>query len=211
MPYLCLLLSGAALLISGMALLGRIPQRDSAVFSALIGTAQLALGVTYLGTSAGGGPQFVLGASGMFLFGLTYLYAGLDGLLQLGSKGLGWFSGLVGALGFFFAAEWSRDDPLLSVLWLGWAFLWTLFFLRMALGYEALAPFTGWALVLTSQVTATVPALMGLSGQWPRGQGVALVTAGAIGALLVTAGALAWPRGVPRRALPRAIRKQMHN
>jgi hypothetical protein len=67
----------------------------------------------------------------------------------------------------------------------------------MVLGYEVLAPFTGWALVLTSQVTATIPALMGLNGHWPYDQEVALGTAGAIVALLVIAGALAWIRAVP--------------
>lgn len=49
MIYLCLLLSGAALLVNGLALLGRISPRDSAVFSILIGSTQLALGVTYAG------------------------------------------------------------------------------------------------------------------------------------------------------------------
>lgn len=189
-------------MINGVALLGRIPQRDAAVLSVLIGTTQLVLGTTYLAIVAGNDSRLVLGASGMFLFGLTYIYAGLDVLLRLGSKGLGWFSGLVGALGIYLASEWTRDDPLLGVLWLGWAFLWTLFFLRMVLGYETLAPFTGWALVLTSQVTATIPALMGLNGHWPYDQEVAMATAGAIAALLVIAGALAWIRAVRPRALP---------
>ena len=187
MPYLCLLLSGAALLINGLALIGRIPLRDSAVFSLLIGTAQLVLAAIYLGVAGGSDPRILLGASGMFLFGLTYVYVGLDVLLQLGSKALGWFSGLVGMFGLLLAVAWSPDDPLLGVLWLCWAFLWTLFFVRLALGYEGLAPFTGWALVLTSQVTATVPAFMGLSGHWPSEQGIAHGTAAAIAVLLVTA------------------------
>jgi hypothetical protein len=33
--------------------------------------------------------QLLLSASGMFLFGLTYVYVGLDFLLGLGSRGLG--------------------------------------------------------------------------------------------------------------------------
>ena len=66
----------------------------------------------------------------MFLFGLTYVYVGLDYLLGLGSRGLGWFCGMVGACGLLLAAAWSGEDPLLAVLWLGWTFLWLLFFLR---------------------------------------------------------------------------------
>ncbi|MCB5291599.1 AmiS/UreI family transporter [Arthrobacter sp. SO3] len=195
MPYLCLLLSGAALLINGLAALGRIPLRDSAVFSLLIGTTQLVLGAVYAGTAGGGDPRLLPGASGMILFGLTYLYVGLDVLLQLGSKGLGWFSGLVGAFGILLAMLWFPDDPLLSVLWLSWAFLWILFFVRLALGCEGLAPFIGWALVLTSQVTATIPAFVGLVGHWPYDRGIAGGTAAAVGVLLVVAGVLGRRQG----------------
>ena len=49
MAHICLLLSGAALLLNGLALLGALPRRDAAVFSLVIGSIQLALGVTYLG------------------------------------------------------------------------------------------------------------------------------------------------------------------
>lgn len=190
MPYLCLLLSGAALLINGLTMLGRIPLRDSAVFSLLIGTTQLVLGAVYLGAAGGGDPGLLPAASGMILFGLTYVYVGVDALLQLGSKGLGWFSGLVGVFGILLAATGFSDDPLLSVLWLSWAFLWILFFVRLALGCEGLAPFIGWALVLTSQVTATIPAFLGLVGRWPYDRGIAMGTAAAVGVLLVAAGGL---------------------
>ena len=108
MAYVCLLLSGAALLINGLAALGALPRRDAAVLSLVIGSLQLLLGVmhlgvTYLGVAAvgvtapesDGGAQLLLSASGMFLFGLTYVYVGLDFLLGLGSRGLGWFCGMV--------------------------------------------------------------------------------------------------------------------
>lgn len=126
MIYLCLLLSGAALLANGLALLGRISLRDSAVFSILIGGTQLALGVTYAGLIVNLSPQLFLGAVGILLFGLTYVYGGLDVLLHLGSKGVGWFSALVGGFGILLALSSFPGDPLLGVLWLCWAFLWIL-------------------------------------------------------------------------------------
>ena len=190
MPYLCLLLSGAALLINGLVLLDRVPARDAAAFSLLIGTTQLALGVTYVGVASGSDPRTLLTAAGMFLFGLTYVYVGLDAFLGLGSKGLGWYSGLVAVFGVLLAAAWLPADPLLAVLWLCWAFLWALFFVRMALGYEALEPAIGWALVLTSQVTATLPAFLGLAGYWPYDRSVAVGAAVVIVLLLVAAGRL---------------------
>jgi putative amide transporter protein len=203
----CLLLSGAALLINGLAALNVIPARDAAVFSLVIGSAQLVLGVTYLaGTgvtagTAGAGPQVLLSASGMFLFGLTYVYVGLDFLLGLGSRGLGWFCGMVAAFGLLLAAAWLRDDPLLAVLWLCWSALWALFFASLALGLDRIKPFTGWALVLTSQVSATVPAFLGMIGLWPYRTDAAALAAAGLAVLFVLAGMLARRRSSePRRA-----------
>lgn len=217
MAYICLLLSGAALLINGLALLGYLPRRDSATVSLVIGSIQLALGVTYLGvTHLGvaddGGTQVLLAGSGMFLFGLTYVYVGLDVLLGLGSKGLGWFCGMVGVFGLLLAAAWFRDDPLTAVLWLCWSVLWMLFFASMALGLERVNPFTGWALVLTSQATATVPAFLGIAGTWPYRTDAAALEAALVAALFVLAGMLARrgstdPRRVNAGLLPGSARE----
>jgi hypothetical protein len=201
MAYICLLLSGAALLLNGLATLGLLPRRDAAVVSLVIGTLQLALGVAFLPGAAAleeAGP--LLTAAGMFLFGLTYVYVGLDTLLDLGSKGLGWFCGMVGVVGLLLAATWAGSDPLLAVLWLGWSALWALFFVSMALGLTRLDPFIGWALVLTSQVTATIPAFLGLAGIWPGGAAVAWTAAAFLAAVFVLAHVLARRGAAPRRA-----------
>lgn len=207
MTDVCLLLSGAALLINGLAALNVVPARDAAVFSLVIGSAQLVLGVTYLADTAvtagtaGAGPQVLLSASGMFLFGLTYVYVGLDFLLGLGSRGLGWFCGMVAAFGLLLAAAWLRDNPLLAVLWLCWSVLWGLFFASLALGLDSIKPFTGWALVLTSQVSATVPAFLGMTGLWPYRTDAAALAAAGLAVLFVLAGMLARRRSSePRRA-----------
>ena len=176
MPYICLLLSGAALLVNGLAALGRLPRRDAAVFSLVLGGTQLVLGVVHL-AGAGTGTEALLAAAGMFLFGLTYVYAGLDVLLELGSSGLGWFCGMVAFFGLLLAGLWLGTDPLLAVLWVCWSVLWALLFASSALGAVQLEPFAGWALVLASQVTATVPAFLGLAGIWPRSAWAAGVAA----------------------------------
>ncbi|MDQ0689199.1 AmiS/UreI family transporter [Arthrobacter sp. W4I7] len=189
MPYICLLLSGAPLLVNGLATLGRLPRRDSAVLSLVVGIVQVVLGVVVLSPGTPATPA--LTPAGMFLFGLTYVYAGLDVLLALGSKGLGWFCGMVAFVGLLLAAAWLRDDPLLSVMWLVWSVLWALLFASLALGLARVDTFTGWALVLTSQVTATIPAFLGLAGLWPRSPSVAAAAAVLLGGLLVLAGVLA--------------------
>ncbi|MFC9353827.1 AmiS/UreI family transporter [Arthrobacter sp. NPDC057013] len=204
MAYVCLLLSGAALLVNGLATLGALPRRDAAVLSLVIGSLQLLLGVTYLGamclgvTAAGaaaqesdGGVQLLLSASGMFLFGMTYVYVGLDFLLGLGSRGLGWFCGMVAGCGLLLAAAWFPRDPLLAVLWLCWSYLWMLFFFSLAPGQSRLSPLIGWSLVLGSQATATVPALLGITGHWPGDPAAAGGAATCIAALLLLAAGLA--------------------
>ena len=192
MAHICLLLSGAALLLNGLAALDLLPRRDAAVFSLVIGGTQLVLGVTYLGITGDDALHLLLGASGMFLFALTYVYVGLDFLLRLGSRGLGWFCGMVGLCGLLLAAAWSGQDPLLAVLWLCWTYLWLLFYLQLALGMERLTPLIGWSLVLTSQASATVPAFMGLTGRWPGEPEIAAGSAVLLLALLLLAGGLAW-------------------
>ena len=131
MPFICLLLSGAALLANGLATLGHVPRRDAAALNLLVGGTQLVLGVVYV-SAAGNAPAPLLTAAGMFLFGATYLYSGLDVLLALGSRGLGWFCGLVAFCGVLLAAAWLGTDPLLAVLWVCWAALWALLFACLA-------------------------------------------------------------------------------
>jgi hypothetical protein len=200
MPYVCLLLSGAALLVNGLATLGHLPRRDAAVLSLVVGGTQLALGVVQL-SSSGDAPAMLMTAAGMFLFAVTYLYSGLDLLLALGGRGLGWFCGMVAFCGLVLAAAWLAVDPLRAVLWLCWSALWALLFAGMALDAVRLEPFTGWALVLTSQASATVPALLGLASLWPRSDAVAWLAALLLAGLFVEARTL--PRrgqNVPRRA-----------
>lgn len=190
MPYVCLLLSGAALLVNGLATLGYLPRRDAAVLSVVVGGIQLALAVVHLGVSPAAP---LLTAAGMFLFGLTYVYVGLDVLLGLGSRGVGWFCGMVAFVGVLLAAAWLGSDPLLAVLWLAWAALWALLFMASGLGCGRLEPLIGWALVLLSQPTTTVPAVLGIAGIWPGHPQAAWLAAAVVAALFVLA------RGLARR------------
>ncbi|MFJ7289392.1 AmiS/UreI family transporter [Curtobacterium sp. NPDC098951] len=196
MAYICLLLSGAALLVNGLTLLGRVPGRDSGVFNVLIGGLQLLLCIA-VAVAADGSLPALLSITGTFLFGLTYLYVGLDALAGLGATGLGWFCGFVAAVAVAFAATNVAVDPVLAVLWATWAGLWTLFFLLLALGRDV-GRFTAWALVLASQTTTTVPALLGLAGRWPAGGW--WTTGAVVVAIAVFVGAAV----LARRASPRS-------
>lgn len=187
MSYICLLLSGAALLINGLGLLGRVPPRDAGFLNLAVGVLQLVLATVVAATGAPDPAAFST-ASGIFLFGLTYLYVGLGSVAGLGSAGVGWFCGLVAVLAVVFAATSLDTDPLGSVLWLAWAVLWGLFFLILALDAVRLARVTGWSAILVGTASTVIPAVLGLNGAWPAGGASAVAAAAVIGALFVGAG-----------------------
>lgn len=183
MPLICLLLSGAALLVNGLALLGRFGPRDAAPLNLLVGGTQLALAAV-IALTADGELAALVSASGIVLFGLTYLLVGLGALLDLDPAALGWFCGFVAAIALVYAAANLATDPLLAVLWLLWSLLWGLFFALLALGLSQLARVTGWALVLTGPLSTSVPAVLGLLGAWPAGAAPAAAAAALLGLLL---------------------------
>ena len=140
---------------------------------------------------------------GLYLFGFTYLYVGISNLAGFEPEGIGWFSLFVAcaALVVLLPLFHSEQRPsLLRVIWLAWAALWTLFFLVLGLGRENLSRFTGWAAVLLSQPTCTVPAFLILTDNFHTTPAVA---AGWAGALLVLLG-LAKILAAPKTAVPQS-------
>lgn len=184
MSSICLLLSGAALLINGLGLLGRIKVRDTAVFNLLIGSLQLVLALL-IAVAANGDAPSLLNVSPVFLFGITYFYVGLSSLLDLGSHGIGWYCGFVASMGIFYAFYNFLTDLVLSILWSGWTALWALFFLVLALEKKELVVFTAWTAILMSPLTATLPAILDLSVGWPTGELWAVLAGSTIAVIFV--------------------------
>lgn len=171
-----LLYVGAVLLINGLMLLGHVPARSAAVLNLFVGALQCVT-PTVLIIQAGNDTAAIFGASGLFLFGFTYLYVGIVNLAGLEPEGIGWFSLFVAVAALVYAGFSFGSDPVFGVIWLCWALLWTLFFLVLGLGREQLTRFTGWAVVLLSQPTATVPAFLAMTGNYRSTGGDALVAA----------------------------------
>jgi hypothetical protein len=196
-----LLYVGAVLLVNGLMLLGRVPARSAAALNLFVGALQCVT-PTVLIVQAHGDAEAILGASGLFLFGFTYLYVGVANLAGLEPEGIGWFSLFVAGAAVVYAglAFWRQHDPVFGVIWLSWALLWALFFLVLGLGREKLTRFTGWTTVLLSQPTCTLPACLALTGGYRSTATTALIAA-AVVVLLVIAAAVLGFRGRPR---PRA-------
>lgn len=187
-----LLYVGAVLFVNGLMLLGAVPNRSAAALNLFVGALQCVI-PTVLLIQAAGDTAAVLAASGLYLFGFTYLYVGINTLAGLDPQGLGWFSLFVAAVAAIYAglSFTVSGDPVFGVIWLAWSLLWTLFFLVLGLGRTSLTRFTGWAVILLSQPTCTVPAFLGLTGNYSPTPQAAWVAAVSFLVLLGLAASLA--------------------
>ncbi|WP_112466132.1 AmiS/UreI family transporter [Streptomyces triticisoli] len=196
-----LLFVGAVLFINGLMLLGKVESRSAAILNIFVGALQVVT-PTYLIINANQDPRLIMLASGIFLFGFTYLYVGIGLLMGLDTTGVGYYSLFVAivALGYSFISFRLFHDQPIGVIWLYWAFLWFLFFLLLGLKREALTPYTGWVTAIEGWVTGVIPAFLLLTGYWVPGN--AYATAIALGAFGVLVFGALWfvhrPRG-PRR------------
>jgi len=122
----------------------------------------------YLIFTSGGDPAVILGASGLFLFGFTYLYVCMTQFFNLNGTGLGWFCGFVVLAAIVYAIFNARDGGaagwIWAVEWISWAWLWFLFWLILTMGRTSLTRFTGAVCATQGIVTGLIPALI-LLGQ----------------------------------------------
>jgi hypothetical protein len=140
----------------------------------------------YLIFTANGNAAQILGASGLFLFGFTYLYVCMSDFFHLDWSGLGWFCLFVVfaaiAYGFFNWRNHTADGYVFAVEWWSWAFLWLLFWLVLALGQWKLTRFTGAVCATQGIITGLIPALI-LLGQpsWEtKGLAIFIAVAGIV-------------------------------
>lgn len=161
-----LMFVGAALFINGLLFLGKIDAKGAATFNLFVGSLQVAIPF-YLIAKATTTDEYLL-ASGIFLFGFTYLYVGISNLAGQEPTGLGWYSAWVSIMACAFGVTEivKFHEPTIGLLWLQWSVLWGLFFLVLALGYERLTPVTGWLTLILAFTTCTIPGYLLLLGEW---------------------------------------------
>ncbi|MER6977602.1 AmiS/UreI family transporter [Streptomyces carpinensis] len=192
-----LLYVGSVLYLNGLLLLGKVEAKAGAVFNLFVGILQVVT-PTYLVMTAQGDTLQILSASGLYLFGFTYLYVGIGLLAGLDTTGVGYFSLFVAiaALGYSFANFHLAGDPSFGVIWLYWAFLWFLFYLLLGRKREALTAYTGWVTTIQGWVTGAIPGFLLLSGYWKH----TTETAIALGVFAVVVFGGLWP--ITRRGGP---------
>jgi hypothetical protein len=163
-----LMFVGAVLFVNGLLLLGRIDGKGAATFNLFVGALQVAIPFYLIATAKTA--DDILLASGIFLFGFTYLYVGISNLAGQPATGLGWYSAWVAIMATAFGVTniVKFHDPTIGLLWLQWAVLWGLFFVVLALGKDRLTPLTGWLTLILSFTTCTIPGFLLLLGEWGR-------------------------------------------
>ncbi len=189
-----LLYVGAVLFLNGAMLLGWVEARSAAPLNIFVGFLQV-LTPTYLIFTAGGDLDAILGASGLYLFGFTYLYVACNLLWGLDGTGLGYFSAFVAACAVAFAGinffDAGFGDVAFGVIWLYWAFLWGLFFVLLGLDRAHLARYVGAVAAIQGIVTGAIPAFLLLTDTWADVTGPYAVAL--VGLAVVAFGGL-WPR-----------------
>lgn len=192
-----LLYVGAVLFVNGAMLLGWIEAKSAAPMNLFVGILQVVT-PTYLIFTAAGDQNAILGASGIYLFGFTYLYVAMNLFFDLDGTGLGYFSAFVVGCALVFAGlNFWRDgfgDNGFGVIWLLWAFLWALFFILLGLGREGIGRFTGGVAAVQGIITGAIPAFLLMTGEWSDNANTWAVVIGVTA--VVTFGAM-WARLKP--------------
>jgi hypothetical protein len=161
-----LMFVGAVLFVNGLLFLGKVDAKSAGVFNLFVGGLQTA--IPFYLISHAKTPDEILLASGIFLFGFTYLYVGISNLAGHQPLGLGWYSAWVAIMACAFGVTniVKFSDPTIGLLWLQWSVLWGLFFLVLGLGIERLTALAGWATLILSFTTCTIPGFLLLLGEW---------------------------------------------
>lgn len=195
-----LLYVGAILFLNGCMLLGWVNAKSAVPLNIFVGILQV-ITPTYLIFTANGDSAQILGASGLYLFGFTYLYVAFNIWNDFEGTGLGFFSLFVAVCAVVYAAIAFNDkDYAFGVIWLYWAYLWLLFFFLLGRGKENLGRYTGAVAAIQGWVTGAIPAFLLLTGRWAElnNQTVAIVLA--VFGVVVFGGLLVMARSKPSPA-----------
>ena len=168
MGYVGLLLSGAALFLNSLVILGKAEMK-SACFNLFVGALQIIIPF-YLIMISDQSNWTVYSYAATFLFGLTYLYVGVTFIKGMDSSGLGWFCIWVAIIALFYmvVSFVQFHDVVNALTWFMWALLWYLFFV-LNTQKKNINQYLGRIAFVQSWVTLTLPSLFYFMGVWGEG------------------------------------------
>ena len=159
-----LMLIGAALIVNGLSILGRISNKGAAPINIIVGSMYLIVPAVAI-MSAPDDPYVLMAQAGVFLFGVTYLWLGLNKQTGAKNEGLGWFCGYCAALMAIFGSFYgiAQGDWTSFVMWLAWSALFSLFFTSIVFG-KGTSGYIGMNCIIQGLTTTTIPALLMIFG-----------------------------------------------
>jgi hypothetical protein len=162
-----LLYVGAVLFVNGFMLLDKADPKGAAVMNFLTGLLSLMINIIIIAVNAvgKGDPALYYAAGTGLLFAFTYLYVGAVNMFSLDGRGLGWYCLFVAITAL--PSSWLAfgSDYRFGVIWLGWAFLWFVYFLLLALKLQ-IVKFAGYATLVIAVLTAWIPGYLLLAQRW---------------------------------------------
>lgn len=169
MGYVGLLLSGAALFLNSLVILGKAELKSAGVFNLFVGALQIIIPF-YLIMISDQSNWTVYSYAATFLFGLTYLYVGVTFIKGMDSSGLGWFCIWVAIIALFYmvVSFVQFHDVVNALTWFMWALLWYLFFV-LNTQKKNINQYLGRIAFVQSWVTLTLPSLFYFMGVWGEG------------------------------------------
>ncbi|WP_166704391.1 AmiS/UreI family transporter [Bacillus albus] len=169
MGYVGLLLSGAALFLNSLVILGKAGMKSAGVFNLFVGALQIIIPF-YLIMISDQSNWTVYSYAATFLFGLTYLYVGVTFIKGMDSSGLGWFCIWVAIIALFYmvVSFVQFHDVVNALTWFMWALLWYLFFV-LNTQKKNINQYLGRIAFVQSWVTLTLPSLFYFMGVWGEG------------------------------------------
>jgi hypothetical protein len=169
MGYVGLLLSGAALFLNSLVILGKAEVKSAGVFNLFVGALQIIIPF-YLIMISDQSNWTVYSYAATFLFGLTYLYVGVTFIKGMDSSGLGWFCIWVAIIALFYmvVSFVQFHDVVNALTWFMWALLWYLFFV-LNTQKKNINQYLGRIAFVQSWVTLTLPSLFYFMGVWGEG------------------------------------------
>ncbi|WIL47526.1 AmiS/UreI family transporter [Bacillus bombysepticus] len=169
MGYVGLLLSGAALFLNSLVILGKAEMKSAGVFNLFVGALQIIIPF-YLIMISDQSNWTVYSYAATFLFGLTYLYVGVTFIKGMDSSGLGWFCIWIAIIALFYmvVSFVQFHDVVNALTWFMWALLWYLFFV-LNTQKKNINQYLGRIAFVQSWVTLTLPSLFYFMGVWGEG------------------------------------------
>lgn len=173
MAYAALLMIGGTYFVNGLVVLGRISPRSAApfnLFTGVVGTAVPFYILTHELATTHAAYNVVLNVAPMWLFALTFLWVGINALMDNQTEGCGWYCVWVAGLAVVFSlVNFLRfHAPREGIIWLNWSYVWALFWVLLATGRAGgkLTRFTGWAAAIQALWSVTLQAILNMLGVW---------------------------------------------